>query len=368
MPSTLAPEEENSIILVPGKKGKRVLAELADFFLMLVLEMMVYALVALGIDHSPLGRAASEQIALLNEESQRSGLRIQDEENGIYSDEKLAETYVERVYAYDGTNEPTDSFYRYYCEYESPQKPLYSVERYNTEILELGQEGCIFESSGEGRVAVLSSTLRIFLKDYVEGERANADVVNAARTVKEFYSKKYQVAWAEFAQSTPYSDYLKAYTNAATKHYLMLGLGAIFSYILAGGVFYFLIPCIGKTGRAVGKRVMHLEPLGEEGEPLKWSQIFLRGTVSFLIGSFGIPFATFFVYGLDGFMLPFALFGMTALRLSLFLAFGGIFGMISTGFMIIRQDGASLSEILSHTTVFTNDVALIGAERAKIEA
>ena len=196
MPSTLAPEEENSIILVPGKKGKRVLAELADFFLMLVLEMMVYALVALGIDHSPLGRAASEQIALLNEESQRSGLRIQDEENGIYSDEKLAETYVERVYAYDGTNEPTDSFYRYYCEYESPQKPLYSVERYNTEILELGQEGCIFESSGEGRVAVLSSSLRIFLKDYVEGERANADVVNAARTVKEFYSKKYQVAWA----------------------------------------------------------------------------------------------------------------------------------------------------------------------------
>lgn len=368
MPSTLAPEEENSIILVPGKKGKRVLAELADFFLMLVLEMMVYALVALGIDHSPLGLAASEQIALLNEESQRSGLRIQDEENDIYSDEKLAETYVERVYAYDGTNEPTDSFYRYYCKYESPQKPLYSVERYNAEILELGQEGCIFESSGEGRVAVLSSTLRIFLKDYVEGERANADVVNAARTVKEFYSKKYQVAWAEFAQSTPYSDYLKAYTNAATKHYLMLGLGAIFSYILAGGVFYFLIPCIGKTGRAVGKRVMHLEPLGEEGEPLRWSQIFLRGTVSFLIGSFGIPFATFFVYGLDGFMLPFALFGMTALRLSLFLAFGGIFGMISTGFMIIRQDGASLSEILSHTKVFTNDVALIGAERAKIEA
>ena len=59
MPSTLVPEEENSIILVPGKKGKRVLAELADFFLMLVLEMMVYALVALGIDHSPLGRAAS---------------------------------------------------------------------------------------------------------------------------------------------------------------------------------------------------------------------------------------------------------------------------------------------------------------------
>ena len=113
---------------------------------------------------------------------------------------------------------------------------------------------------------------------------------------------------------------------------------------------------------------MHLEPLGEEGEPLKWSQIFLRGTVSFLIGSFGIPFATFFVYGLDGFMLPFALFGKTALRLSLFLAFGGILGMISIGFMIIRQDGASLSEILSHTTVFTNDVALIGTERAKIEA
>lgn len=364
--STTILEEEP--ILVPGKKSKRILSCAADFFLMLFLEMILYSVFALIANNTPIAQEAGNQITALNKEAKASGLRIYNENGSAYSDSELKGIYFDHIAAYDGTGEPTDCLYRYYCVYESESKSKMDVAAYNTEILSLGKEGTLFVSAGEGKPAMLSSSFRANIVEYRKGVRDNADVVNSARALEDFYSSSYKSAWKQFAESAPYSTLLQKYTSAATKQYVFFGCLAIISYIVAGGIFYFAIPFIHGSGKAVGKRVMHLDALENDGSNLKKSSIFLRGTMEFLQGSFAIPFAALFIYGFDGFMLPFAIIGNTVLRLSLFMAFGGIIGIASLLFMLFRKDGASLSELLSGTIVCTSDVALIGAERAKREA
>ena len=356
---------EEEPILVPGKKSKRVLACLGDFFLMLVLEMILYSVFASIASQTPIAQEAGNQIVLLNQEAKASGLRLYDAKDNAYSDDDLKKIYLNRVASYDGEGTPNDCFYNYYCVYENETKTKMSVDAYNTEILGLGKGGCLFVSLGEGKAAMLKEDTKDSVKRYLNNEKDNADVVNAARSVEEFYTKTYETAWKDFAEKGTYAKLLQAYTNAATKQYVFFGCLALISYLVAGGVFYFLIPLIKGSGKAVGKRVMHLEPLEQDGSPLKGSSLFLRGTMEFLQGTFAIPFASFFIYGLDGFMLPFLIIQGTVFRLALFMSFGGIIGLVSLGFMIFRKDGSSLTELLSRTIVCTTDMTAIRNERDK---
>ena len=356
---------EEEPILVPGKKSKRILACLGDFFLMLVLEMILYTVFASIASQAPIAQEAGNQIVLLNQEANSSGLRLYDAKGNAYSDDDLQEIYLSKVASYDGEGKPDDCFYNYYCVYESDSKAKMDVDAYNAEILGLGKEGCLFVSLGEGKAAMLQEGTKALVKRYLSNETDNADVVNAARSVKEFYAKTYETAWKSFAENGVYAKLLQAYTNAATKQYVFFGCLALVSYLIAGGAFYFLIPLIKGSGKAIGKRVMHLEPLESDGSPLKGTSLFLRGSLEFLQGTFAIPFAPFFIYGLDGFMLPFLIIQGTVLRLALFMAFGGIIGLVSLGFMIFRKDGSSLTELLSKTIVCTTDMAAIRNERDK---
>ncbi len=357
--------DEEEPILVPGKKSKRVLACLGDFFLMLVLEMILYSVFASIASQTPIAQEAGNQIVLLNQEAKASGLRLYDAKDDAYSDDDLKRIYLSKVASYDGEGVPSDCFYAYYCVYENEAKAKMNVHDYNLTILGLGEEGCLFVSIGEGKVATLQEETRELLTRYLNDETDNADVINAARNVEEFYEKTYEKAWKDFAEKGTYARLLQNYTSAATRQYLFFGCLALISYLVSGGIFYFLLPCIKRSGKSVGKRVMHLEPLQRDGSPLKASSLFLRGSMEFLQGSFAIPFASFFIYGLDGFMLPFLMIQGTVFRLALFLAFGGIIGIVSLGFMLFRKDGSSLTELLSKTMVCTNDMVAIRNERDK---
>lgn len=358
-----AAEEEP--LLVPGKKSKRVLACLGDFFLMLFLEMALYAIFAPIASQMPIAEEAGKQIVSLNQEAKASGLRLYDAKDNAYSDDDLKKIYLGKVASYDGSGVPDDCFYNYYCVYESEGKGKMDVDAYNSEILGLGSEGCLFVSLGEGKAAKLNEGTRALLKRYLGNEADNADAINAARSVAYFYAKAYEAAWKDFAGKGTYAKLLQNYASAATRQYVLFGCLALVAYLLAGGVFYFLAPSIKRSGKGVGKRVMHLEPLEKEGSPLKSSSLFLRGSMEFLQGTFAIPFAPFFVYGLDGFMLPFLILDGTVLRLALFMVFGGIVGIASLCFMIFRSDGASLTELLSGTIVCTNDIFEVRNERSK---
>ena len=358
-----AAEEEP--ILVPGKKSKRVLACLGDFFLMLVLEMILYSIFVSIASQTAIAQEAGNQIVLLNQEAKASGLRLFDPSGNAYSEDGLKGIYLNKVSSYDGENAPDDCFYNYYCVYENESKAKMGVDTYNVEILGLGQEGCLFVSLGEGKAAALNDETKAMVKRYINNEKDNADVVNAAKSVQDFYAKTYEIAWKDFAEKGTYAKLLQAYTNAATKQYVFFGCLALISYLFSGGVFYFVLPFIKGSGKAVGKRVMQLEPLEQDGSPLKDSSLFLRGTMEFLQGTFAIPFASFFIYGLDGFMLPFLIVQSTVLRLALFMVFGGLIGLVSLGFMIFRKDGASLTELISRTIVCTNDMTAIRNERDK---
>ncbi len=366
-PRYIAPNEDGSI-LVPGKKSKRVLACLGDFFLMLVLEMILYSVFASIASQTPIAQEAGSQIVLLNQEAKASGLRVCDAKGVVYSDDDQKKIYLQKVASYDGENSPSDCFYNYYCVYENEEKPKMSVSSYNVEILGIGKEGCLFVSLGEEKPAMLNSESKALLKRYLNDETDNADVINEARKLESFYEENYEKAWKDFAEKGTYAKLLQSYTSAATRQYVFFGCLALISYVISGGLFYFLLPFIKKSGKAVGKRVMHLEALEQDGSSLKASSLFLRGTMEFLQGTFAIPFAAFFIYGLDGFMLPFLIAGGTVLRLSLFMAFGGIVGLVSLGFMLFRKDGASLSELLSKTVVCTTDMAEIKNEQARREA
>ena len=66
--------EEDAPVFVRGTTGKRILASLADFFIVLFVGMIFYAALVNVVTFGPLASAPQQEMSLIIEEQIRSGL------------------------------------------------------------------------------------------------------------------------------------------------------------------------------------------------------------------------------------------------------------------------------------------------------
>lgn len=199
-------EYEEPRVLLVGKTSKRILAGLCDYFLIVFVGMIFYSLLVNAIIYGPLPAKANADMALVLAEQEKSGLVERNNDGNVKNEAQMIYTYAKKQAAYDGTSLPEDAFYRYYCTYEAEEgKDIWSVERFNDEILKVGQEGSFFvalpDEGGAPRVAKMNDEMRARLQTYVDAEKPeeiqDADIINAYQSLTDFYKTTHQVAWKE---------------------------------------------------------------------------------------------------------------------------------------------------------------------------
>ncbi len=358
--------EDDAPVFVRGKTSKRVLASLADFFVVLFVGMIFYAALVNVVTFGPIAAAPQQEMSLIVEEQVRSGLQEKTNEGVLKTRDQLRYTYAKSLVAYDGTDAPNDMFYRFYCTYEAEGKERMGTLEFNEGIRKSGQEGSLFVGGDATHVAWLKDEIKTPLSAYLDGNEEDAEPINAYRAVKENFDETFDEAW-EKLMTTPYMlEHFQTYASKATRYYLNLTAVAIGSFVLSSAVFLLLIPFIHQKGTTIGKKILHLEPRGFDGSPVRRSQILLRGTMDMLGFTVGLPLVPMFIFGVDGFSMPLIVAGSFVLRLSVFFLLGLLVLAASLGCVLIRKDHLSLSGLASGTATYTTDMAILAAEKGKL--
>ena len=358
--------EEDTPVFVRGTTGKRTLASLADFFIVLFVGMIFYAALVNVVTFGPLASAPQQEMSLIIEEQIRSGLQERTNEGSLKNPDQLCYTYAKALVAYDGTGTPNDLFYRFYCTYEAEGKEVMGTLDFNEGIRKSNQDGSLFVGGDASKVAWLKDEIRTPLSAYLAGNEEDAEPINAYRAVKEDFDATFEKAW-EVLMTTPYmQERFQIYASSATRYYLSLTAVAVGSFVLSSAIFLFLVPFIHQKGTTIGKKILHLEPRGYDGSPIRPSQILLRGTMDMLGLTIGMPLVPMFIFGVDGFSMPLIAAGNFVLRLSVFFLFGALVLLASLGCVLIRKDHLSLSGLASSTATFTTDMAILATEKEKL--
>ena len=361
-------EETYKPTLVKGKKIRRILSELADIMLCLMLSLILFSATAgPSLDALPISKQMSSLSIQLKDEVKRSYIEEYDEDGNQLSSSDKKEYYFASILKDDGSEDPKDFIYSFYCLYESEGKEIYDVSRYNNEILHISEEDTLFEpgSRGEDYPYIFKMELRERLKEYLRGKTKVAENAEVYAKTNSFYNETFKQMRRIFIQTEPYKSNLLKYVNLVYQRAYIISAFAIASYMLSSITMFLIIPLIKMKGTTIGKKVAKLEARGKDGEQIRASQILIRAAIQIISFIFIIPLSPFFLFGLDSFTIPFMMIGGKNITMSLFFVIGFVITLVSLAFLLISKEGFSLHGLASSTDVFTTDQALISAEEEK---
>ncbi len=358
-----APSEE---ILIPATPGKRVLAELADILLTLILSVILFGTVfanAFGTKgiNKKLSFIASDLLDIQNE----SGLYIPNGSSGTLdlpgSGEYLIRSYL------DDTQSEKDVVLLYYT-VKSPIPK--TVDEYYSDVLRLSSDTNVsvyFDPLVSGEYASLNSDSKALLTSYYGGSRL-AEEVEVHGRLYQLFTTALTEARQDLVSNSTYMETLKPFAGLLLKRSFACSGASIVSYLLSSLVFFVLIPMIKKKGTTIGKKSFKIRVSREKGEPLSIPRILARGSVEMLEYMFVIPFAGFMLFSVDSITMPLMIAFGGVIRISVFLIIGLIVSVISLLMGLFRQDKRSFHDLVSDSYAHTDDYAIINAERAKRDA
>jgi RDD family. len=375
----LPPDDElPKPILIRGKNGTRLLAELADIFLTLILGIVLYSLCfspLYGYDAATSAQLSAAQKAVADE---TASYLVGTQENGAHLfQESLRPIWIKSYF--DGNSETSgkssDCLYNYYHLYRVNEK--YDAAAYDVAILGLPADPkatnpspyFVYDSTlsdPTSGLGVLSPATKTNLGLYYQGNQT-AEPLAAFKGLCDFFDKAYETAWSEFALQEPYQGDMVAYSNATYKVGFICTGAALTSYVVSSLVFFLLVPLIGKKGTTLGKKILKVQPLNKDGSPLKVWQMFARAGVELLEYVFLVPFLPVMILGVSGFTLPLIRAGSLVISLMPLLIAGLVVTLGSTLLLIFQNNHQSLHDFASRSFVYTSDYAIIDAERAKRE-
>ncbi|MCR5491047.1 MAG: RDD family protein [Bacilli bacterium] len=349
---------------VDARMSTRIFAGVADGLLTWLLSIILFSATIFILLNGGLSKELGTLMGDMQAESVASGLILYDKDGAAESDLVRQERYVKNILAYEGAEAPTDELYHYYCVYESKGKEATPVSDFNKNILKIGAEDSYFEAPAT--YGVLKQEWHDLLYQYYNAEKT-AEAINAHTSLVNFYTEAHNAAWAEFRGAEPYATTLSTYMQKATAMYLSIGGFHIGCYLISAMVCYYLIPAIKKRGTTFGKKVLHIEPVMMDGNPITLPAIFARGSIEILLNCWAIPLSGFFIYGFDSLTVPFIAIGGFVLQLSVFFLAGFILSIASLIFAMVRKDNRALTDLAAGTWVITGDVVQIRNAQAELK-
>jgi|GEM_PF-2279001 RDD family. len=371
-------EEDPAPILIRGKNSTRLLAELADLFLALILGLVLYSLAfspLFGFDRvgAEIGSVANSCV----EEEVSSHLVLRQNDGTTLTEEGLLPLWIKQYY--DGNTSTagvsSDFLSDYYTLYR--KAGLYSVAQYNVKVLGLPDNASepstssyfvydLSSSSPENTLGVINDQTKDYLKHYYAEEKT-AEVLSCYQGLSDYFTKAYQTAWNEFVYAEPYYSLYVRYANLIYQRAGLASGAAATSYLVSALVIFLAVPLIKKKGTTIGKKILKLDVKNKDGTPLKIWQIFARAGVETLEYVFEIPLQGVLILGISTFTLPIIkIGGFQVTQTALFIA-GVVVTLASALFMMFHPNHQSLHDFASRSYVYTSDFAIIDAERGRRE-
>lgn len=350
---------------VDAKMGTRLLAYAADILLAWLIALIAFTAGIQILINGGLSKELGTLAKSMQDEAIASSLIHYTAEGAAETDLVRSERYVKAIYGYDGSEQPKDELFQYYCVYVSKGKEATPVSDFNKNILKIDDADSFFELHGE--YAVLKPANVALLDNYYSIDKT-AEGINLHKAIVNFYSAAHDAAWKQFREAEPYVGMLNEYMAKATAYYVAIGGVHIGCYFLSSAICFLLIPAIKKRGTTFGKKILHIEPVMLDGKPITLASIFIRGAIEMLLSCFLIPLCGLFIYGFDSMTVPFLVAGPVVAQLSIFFIAGLILSIVSLVFAIARKDNRALTDLAGGTWVITADPVSIRNAQAELKA
>jgi RDD family. len=282
--------EEVKPLFIPAKNSVRLLSEMADIFMALILGVILYiAALAPAFGYDTLTAEMSKLSNTMLYESLDSSLAVQNLDGTMFSEADLV-TQMENVTYYksgDSANQEKDLLSSYYCSYR--KAGTYTVYEYNTNILGLPStlagtnESPFFAYDARvtdplNSLGVLSAESYSRLRDYRNGSRT-AESIAFHKSLVSFYTDAYEKAFQEFRVSQPFYGYVLQMSDLIRRRSYVATGASLSSYLISTSIFFILVPFIKLKGTTLGKKIFKLDVKGTGGLSLKPWQILSRGVV-----------------------------------------------------------------------------------------
>lgn len=377
-PLPLGEEDDEKPILIPATTSKRLLAELADIFLAFILGLTFYNIAALPMfgydrDTTAINNLAQKLVA----EEVSSHLLYVDATNGSYSASKMANKWIQNYYygntISDGVN--SDFLYDYYALYR--KEGTYDVKWYNVNILGLPSDLTSVNSSSFfvydtsladplSSLGILNDSTHNYLKDYYAASQV-AEVTKTYQNLASFFNTAYKSAFDEFKKSEPFAGMSNEVAALFSRRATNATAASFVSYFFSALLIFVGVPLIKFKGTTIGKKVLKINVLHEDGSSLKWWEIVSRGLVENVEFLFEVTVQGLLTFGFDCFTLPLISSASFNLPLSVLFVAGCLLTLASMLVMIFSKKHQSFHDYASRSFVFTSDYAIIAQERAKRE-
>ena len=186
---------------VDAKMGTRLLAYAADILLAWLIALIAFTAGIQILINGGLSKELGTLAKSMQDEAIASSLIHYTAEGAAETDLVRSERYVKAIYGYDGSEQPKDELFQYYCVYVSKGKEAIPVSDFNKNILKIDDADSFFELHGE--YAVLKPENVVFLDNYYSIDKT-AEGINLHKAIVDFYSAAHDAAWKQFREAEPY--------------------------------------------------------------------------------------------------------------------------------------------------------------------
>jgi uncharacterized RDD family membrane protein YckC len=358
--------------LVLGKWYTRLLAAMADFFIVIVLAVFLNSVplyFSFGV-YDKMNTYNTLQTSIIAK-GVSSHLAVKGADGTFKKEATLTSEYV----SYKALNKTIDE-QGYYLDilagYEIDYKKS-DIATYNTKVL--GLPGNVNETNsstlwtyptgvssiGE-QVGVLKEDVRSAIYDNLYNGTTDKTAYNK---VAAFFKTVYEADYDEFANSPEYLSLFSSLLSTYQSVRWDSAFSAEIAFFVSALIFYVILPTFAFGGKTFGKIILKLR-VGDDqdGEPLKRSETAVRGVLETFTVSFGFTLVPVFSIWGFGFMnLPFFSLGNYTMTFGLTMVVLFIFCLGSTISMMTRSDRKAFHDLSFHSSVYSTDIKLI--EEAK---
>lgn len=352
-------EEKSSIFY--GKGITRVVAALADAFLVALLGVLLTVLpfyFAFGY-YEDVGTYSLHQNSL-NAKAIDSHLVAKTENGSFKSDDDLAYEYVvtqAKKDFYDRDGMRNDRIAYYYLDYKGE-----SVLFLNGLIFKAQGQEALFETpNSETDVATLKDEICSSILAYTSGRSSNKESFNRVESV---FEKLYEEAKEDFSSEPSYISEFEKMNKVYETMEWKGSLSAFLGYFVSGILFFVLLPTFAFKGNTIGKKILKLSVLDEYGCPLPKWKLALREILVFVTELY-IPLIIAYVanWGITSLNLPVFSIGSFTFTLGIFALIFFVLSLASLTTLLIRKDKRSFHDLVLRSAVYTSDPKRIEEEK-----
>lgn len=367
---------------VRGENLRRILAELADFFVCFVLAITFYGVAfqkLFGFEKysSQMREISDQQTSMFLEHR-----LYEKDDNGdllIKSDlqERWLYYYLSKQDDLFNTKKTFECLRDYYVFSRQEGFSSLSQKEYNVTILglpsSLEEENSsayfsydLSKSDPLNSEPIFNQKTQDDVSRYLLGNKDAYDPQTTYNALASFFSKTYDSAAQEIVKEETYMNLTLRYASIMWKRAYLQSAAIICSYLLGGIITFLLIPLIQLSGLTLGKRIAKLEVNDRSGNKPKWYAFLIRGLVEIICYCFVIPFIGVMSFGFGAMEMPFLELGKINISLSFFAVLGILLSSASLILMFATPNKQSLHDLASLTYVNTTDVKKIrDAEEAE---